>query len=214
MNSFVQRDRRVEKNEYTGVKIVGAEFYNCDFSQADLSETQFVDCKFYDHDAELGCNFRSANLARSAFTRCDLTMCSFSFAKALGIEMSGCKLQGADFSNTSFMNMITHKSWFCHATITDCNLSYAIFSRVILEKCDLWGNRWVGTNVKGASFNGSDLSGGEFNSFDWEHADFRGCDLSSSDLGVLDVRRVNLYGAKLEVEQICNLVRALGVEVV
>ncbi|WP_449433187.1 Qnr family pentapeptide repeat protein [Pseudomonas putida] len=214
MNGVIHRNRKIAKNEYTGIKVVGAEFYDCDFSQADLSETQFVDCKFYDHDAERGCKFRGASLARAVFKKCDLTMCSFNFAKALGIEMSGCKLQGADFSNTSFMNMITHKSWFCHATITDCNLSYANFSGAILEKCELWGNRWIGTTVKGASFSGSDLSSGEFNSFEWEYADFRGCDLRNSDLGLLDIRSVNLDAAKLDVEQICNLARALGVEVV
>ncbi|KWS36844.1 MULTISPECIES: Qnr family pentapeptide repeat protein [Pseudomonas syringae group] len=214
MNSSAHRNRKIVQNEYTGIKVVGEEFYNCDFSQADLSETQFIDCKFYDHDTELSCKFRSSTLAGAVFKNCDLTMCSFNFAKALGIEMSGCKLQGADFTNTSFMNMITNKTWFCHATITDCNLSYANFSKVILEKCELWGNRWVGANIKSASFNGSDLSSGEFNSFDWECADFRGCDLRNSDLGVLDVRRVNLDGAKLEAEQICNLARLLGVEVV
>jgi fluoroquinolone resistance protein len=110
--------------------------------------------------------------------------------------------------------MVTQKSWFCHATITDCNLSYAIFSRVVLERCELWGNRWVGTIIKGASFKGSDLSGGEFNSFDWALADFRGCDLRDSELGVLDARRVSLEGAKLNVEQVCNLARVLGIEVV
>ncbi|KPA91718.1 putative low-complexity protein [Pseudomonas asplenii] len=214
MSGLVYRDKKVEESEFSGIKTVAAEFYNCDFSQADLTESEFVGCKFYDHDAELGCRFRGASLMRSSFKKCDLTMCSFNFVKALGIEMSSCKLQGADFSNASFMNMVTHKSWFCQAIITDCNLSYANFSKVVLEKCELWGNRWVGTNIKGASFKGSDLSGGEFNSFEWECADFRGCDLRSSDLGALDVRRVNLDGAKLEIDQICNLARVLGVEVV
>jgi len=89
MNNVVHRDRRVGQNEYTGAQLVGVEFHNCDFSQADLSDAQFVDCRFYDHEREQGCSFRGASLARATFRKCDLTLCNFNFAKALGVEMSG-----------------------------------------------------------------------------------------------------------------------------
>ena len=36
------------------------------------------------------------------------------------------------------MNMITTRTWFCSAYITNTNLSYANFSKVVLEKCELW----------------------------------------------------------------------------
>ncbi len=65
-------------------------------------------------------------------------MSNFKNISALGLEISECLAQGADFRGANFMNMITTRSWFCSAYITKTNLSYANFSRVILEKCELW----------------------------------------------------------------------------
>ena len=79
------------------------------------------------------------------------------------------------------MNMITSRTWFCSAYITKSNLSYANFAKVVLEKCELWENRWHGAQVLGASFSGSDLSGGEFSGFDWRAADVTQCDLSNAN---------------------------------
>ena len=103
-----------------------------------------------------------------------------------------CRAQGADFSNASFMNQITARSWFCSAVIRQSNLAYADFSGVTLEKCELPDNRWTGANVAGASFSGSDLSGGDFSALDWRSADFTHCDLTASELGDLDLRVVDL----------------------
>ncbi|MGL5265267.1 MAG: pentapeptide repeat-containing protein, partial [Plesiomonas shigelloides] len=128
-----------------------------------------------------------------------------------GLEISECLAQGADFRGASFMNMITTRSWFCSAYITKTNLSYANFSRVVLEKCELWENRWNGAVIEGAVFRGSDLSCGEFSSFDWTLADFTGCDLTGASLGDLDARRTNLDGVKLDSEQALQLVESLGV---
>lgn len=81
------------------------------------------------------------------------------------------------------MNMITSRTWFCSAYITKSNLSYANFAKVVLEKCELWENRWHGAQVLGASFSGSDLSGGEFSGFDWRAADVTQCDLEQRGTG-------------------------------
>ncbi|MER1720993.1 pentapeptide repeat-containing protein, partial [Proteus terrae] len=82
-------------------------------------------------------DFNRAKLKNASFKSCDLSMSNFKNISALGLEISECLAQGADF-----MNMITTRSWFCSAYITKTNLSYANFSRVILEKCELWENRW------------------------------------------------------------------------
>ena len=70
------------------------------------------------------------------------------------MEIRECRAQGADFRGASFMNMITSRTWFCSAYITKSNLSYANFAKVVLEKCELWENRWHGAQVLGASFSG------------------------------------------------------------
>ncbi|CDH18981.1 Uncharacterized low-complexity protein [Xenorhabdus bovienii str. kraussei Quebec] len=96
---------------------------------------------------------------------------------------------------------------------TKSNLSYTNFADVILEKCELWENRWHETHVLGARFSGSDLSGGEFISFDWNAADFTYCDLTNSILGELDIRKVDLKGVKLESYQVAELLERIGIVV-
>jgi fluoroquinolone resistance protein len=141
-------------------------------------------------------------------------MADFRHASALGIEIRDCRVQGADFRDASFMNMITTRSWFCSASISGSNLSYANFSRVILEKCELQNNRWVGVVASGATFSGSDLSGGEFASFDWNTVNVTQCDLTGAELGELDLRSMNLEGVKLDRFQASQLMARLGISVI
>lgn len=83
-----------------------------------------------------------------------------------------------------------------------------------LEKCELWENRWEGANLSGASFAGSDLSAGQFEGIDWGSANFTDCDLTGSELGDLDLRLVNLRGARLDVQQAALLMQRIGITVV
>ena len=212
--SPVYRNEKFTTQHFTGRTVEKTCFINCDFSGCDLTDSRFVHCQFYDRETEQGCNFSGAILREASFRHCDLTMNNFRSVDALGIEISECRAQGADFRGASFMNMITTKSWFCSAFITKTNLSYANFSKVVLEKCELWENRWVGTHVLGATFSGSDLSGGEFNSFDWRSADFTHCDLTRSVTSELDLRTTELEGVKLDSAQVCFLVERLGIQVV
>lgn len=212
--SMVYRNERFTADQFTGCIVENARFINCDFSGCDLKESRFLHCQFYDRESEQGCNFSRATLKDASFKHCDLSMNNFRSVSALGIEISECRAQGTDFRGASFMNMITTKSWFCRAFITKTNLSYANFSKVVLEKCELWENRWVGTSVQGAIFSGSDLSGGEFNSFDWRSADFTHCDLTRSVTSELDLRSTDLEGVKLDSAQVSIMVERLGVIVV
>lgn len=211
---LVYRNEKFIPHQFTGSVVENSLFINCDFSGCDLSDTCFIHCQFYDRESEQGCNFSRATLRDASFKHCDISMNNFRFVNALGIEISECRAQGADFRDASFMNMITTKSWFCSAFITKTNLSYANFSKVVLEKCELWENRWVGTNVMGATFSGSDLSGGEFSAFDWRSADFTHCDLTRSITSDLDLRSTDLEGVKLDSAQVSILVERLGIMVV
>lgn len=212
--SPVYLDTTFRLGHFTGSLVENCTFINCDFSRCDLTDTRFIHCQFYDRESEQGCNFSRATLKDASFKHCDLSMNNFRSVTALGIEISECRAQGIDFRGASFMNMITTKSWFCSAYITKTNLSYANFSKVVLEKCELWENRWVGANVMGATLSGSDLSGGEFSSFDWRSANFTHCDLTRSVMNDLDLRSTDLEGVKLDSEQISILVQRLGIVVV
>jgi fluoroquinolone resistance protein len=133
MSPTVHRKLRIGADQYTGQKVVDQQFHECDFSGADLTATEFINCSFYDADSRAGCRFNGATLKEASFRSCDISMCHFNFIKALGLEISECRAQGADFSNASFMNQITTRSWFCSAFIKKSNLRYANFSRVTLE---------------------------------------------------------------------------------
>ncbi len=54
-------------------------------------------------------------------------MSNFKNISALGLEISECLAQGADFRGANFMNMITTRSWFCSAYITRQILVTLIF---------------------------------------------------------------------------------------
>ncbi|WP_413735117.1 Qnr family pentapeptide repeat protein [Sodalis sp. RH21] len=211
MDTIIRKNEKIQRGEFTGAELVGLRFMDCDFSGADLCDTRFTDCHFWDGENQKGCNFSRAQLKDASFKRCDLSMADFRHANGLGIEISECRAQGADFRGASFMNMITTRTWFCSAYITKSNLSYANFSKVILEKCELWENRWSGAHITGATFDGSDLSGGEFQAFDWRSASFRHCDLTGSELGELDIRSQDLDGVKLDSHQVEGLMSRLGI---
>ncbi len=211
MKSEVFTKQKFALNELTGNAISDCKFISCDFSRADLTDTVFKNCQFYDYESQTGCDFTRSVIKDARFIGCDISMCSFQLAEALGIEIRECRAQGADFRGSSFMNKITERTWFCSAFIIKSNLSYANFSKVMLEKCELWENRWTGANVLGASFTGSDLSGGEFKEFEWRSANFTHCDLTGSELGNLDIRNTDLDGVKLDMTQASQLLMDLGI---
>jgi len=207
-------DMRIDDATFCGEKLQNCRFIRCDFTGADLGETAFTDCSFYDESQQLGCRFERAQLRESSFIRCDLTMANFKHIDAIGCEIRESKASGADFRGASFMNMITSRSYFCRAYMTKNNFSYANFQKVVLEKCELWENRWTGANLLGANFSGSDLSGGEFHQIDWATADFTHCDITNSELGDLNIRRVNLEGVKIDIWQQSQLLERIGLIVV
>ncbi len=186
------------------------EFYRCDFSRADLSDASFINCKFIEQGESDPCRFNYATLANASFKHCNLSMAVFTGAKCLGIELRECNLQGADFGRASFANHITHKTFFCSAYITACNLAYANFESALLEKCELMDNRWHGATLIGASMKGSDLSGGEFSSSQWGTFALEGCNLCRVELEGLDPRNVKLEGVMINQWQQEQLLSPLG----
>lgn len=204
-------DEMFSINDFTDTLVKNKKFYGCDFSKCNLTDTRFINCLFYDDDRQIGCDFSGALLKDASFSQCDLTMNNFKSIDGIGIEITNCKALGANFHSASFMNKISTKIWFCSACITGNDLSYTNFTNVILEKCELWENRWNNASVKTSNFSGSDLSGGDFTNFDWKSLNVTYCNLSNSNLGDLDLRRTSLEGVILDSEQINILVSNIGV---
>lgn len=136
----VYAEQKFTPDQYTGKKISGVKFYACDFTETDLTETQFVNCHFWHPDKQVGCDFSGATLKEACFVNCDLTMSIFKNADLFGIEIRECRAMGCNFRQARFMKKISPRLWLCSAYITKCNLSYADFSGVILEECELWEN--------------------------------------------------------------------------
>ena len=137
------------------------------------------------------------HLQDASFNNCMLAMSQFNGADCVGIELRKCDLKGANFQSANFANRVSNTVFFCIAYITGCNLAYTNFERALIEKCDLFENRWSGANLMGASFKGSDLSRGEFSKEQWGSFNIEESDLTHVDLEGLDVRRVSLYGVKI-----------------
>ncbi|EHK0248510.1 pentapeptide repeat-containing protein, partial [Salmonella enterica] len=132
MNMPVYAEQKFTLDQFTGKKISDAKFYACDFSETDLTETQFVNCHFWHPDKQVGCDFSGATLKEACFVNCDLTMSIFKNADLFGIEIRECRAMGCNFRLARFMKKISPRLWLCSAYITKSNLSYADFSGVIL----------------------------------------------------------------------------------
>ncbi len=143
-------------------------FINCDFSEQDLSNINFIECAF-----------EQCNLSLTALDNTKFNSVSFSACKLMGmrfdtcnpfgfaIHCSDCVLNHSVFYNTalsqsSFKNCKLVESDFtdCNAektVITDCDLAGAIF-----ENCNFYKVNFKGTvnlilnpetnNIKEASF--------------------------------------------------------------
>lgn len=197
--------------DLSGQIFTDCHFYGCSFRRADLSDSQFINCRFIEAGSTEGCDFSYANLRDASFKNCKMALINLSGINGFGLELRDCDLKGADFSRASFVNRISHKSYFCSAYITGCNLSYANFENQCIEKCDLFENRWSGANLLSASFKGSDLSRGVFSEDCWQQFSFQHCDLTHCELYGLDPRRSDLTGVKICSWQQQQLLEQLGI---
>lgn len=191
----------------------GCKFYCCDFSRTNLRDARFVDCSFIEQGAIEGCHFDYSDLRDVSFKNCRLTMANFKGANGFGAEFRDCDLKGANFLQANFVNQISHQMYFCSVYITGCNLSYANFERLCIEKCDLFENKWNGANLQGTSLKGSDLSRGSFSEDAWGQFRMQDANLCHCELEGLDPRRVDLTGVKICGWQQEQLLEPLGLVV-
>ena len=58
---------RIDKNRFTGERIENSTFFNCDFSGAGLTGTEFIVCQYYDRESQKGSRFNRAILKDAIF---------------------------------------------------------------------------------------------------------------------------------------------------
>ncbi len=54
-------NEKFSRDQFTGNRVKNIAFSNCDF-WVDLTDTEFVDCSFYDRNSLEGCDFNRAKL--------------------------------------------------------------------------------------------------------------------------------------------------------
>jgi uncharacterized protein YjbI with pentapeptide repeats len=145
------------------------EFRNIDFAQQELSDKTFEECSFID------CNFSNCDLSYKVFMDCLFENCNFSMTKVIDssfrdVKFKNCRLNGINFSQCN--------SFLFAVDFNDCNLTYAIFNGMNLEKivfddCGVKGVDFSNANLESASFKGCDLAETIFDHTVLENSDFR-----------------------------------------
>lgn len=151
-NEYIE-GKEFEKVDYAILALPKGEyenctFFQCNFSNADLSNIFFIDCKF------IGCNLSLAKLNNTAFREVIFTDC-----KLLGLHFENCneflfsvgftncnlnlcsfyqrKMKKSLFRNASFQEVDFTETDISGAVFESCDLSRAVFNNTNLEKADL-----------------------------------------------------------------------------
>ncbi len=133
-----------EKGEYEQCT-----FINCDLSQADLSDTKFIDCTFS------GCNLSLARFKNTTFFQsvqfrdCKMLGLRFDQCSRFGfaIAVEQCNLSSASFYQLKLGKIVFKNVQLHEADFTECDLSGAVF-----DHCDLAGATFEQTILEKADF--------------------------------------------------------------
>jgi fluoroquinolone resistance protein len=182
--AFSDIDCRSESIE--GAEFNGCTFEKCQFSEAVLKRSRFVDCRFS------GCDLSLIDVTDAAFGGVRLEECkalgvNWSFAANLPTEPLGLDFDGCVLNFSSFMGLD-----FGGRSITNCTVHDAVFSRTMLSGADC-----SGTDFAGSSFKHCDMSG----------ADFRG-----AKNYIIDIETNRLAKAKFSLPEAISLLASLGID--
>jgi len=150
-------------------------FINCNFSENDLSNNQFVECHF------LNCNFSLSKIKNTAlknvyFEKCKMIGLNFSECDPFLLELkfTECQLNLASFyklklKNTNFINCKLNETDFVETDLTNaifdtCDFKLAIFEKTLLVKADFSTSHHYSidpeiNNIKKAKFSKNGLAG-------------------------------------------------------
>lgn len=184
---------------------------------------QYSDCIFTGND------FNQTTLEGSDFTNCIFNRCAFSQSKLKKNTFESCTFNHSNFNNTQLIDTIIRGATFhtCSfigvdfSTISqtlplllsfiDCNLEYAHFSTMRLEKslfknCKLTEADFSETQLSASSFEFSELTRTVFHHTNLTKCDFRGAVNYS-----LDARQNQLKGAKFSEPEVMNLLNSFDI---
>ena len=127
-------------------------FKNCDFSDSDLSEINFLGCEF------LECNLSLARLAQTSFREVRFINC-----KLLGLHFEDCnnlmisfEFDGCTLDLSSFYKLKLKKTIFRNSKIIEADFTETDLSNSSFRDCDLQRTIFKNTNLEGVDFRTSD----------------------------------------------------------
>lgn len=143
---FEKKDFRTDqlpKDDYEGCT-----FFNCDFSDSNLSGISFADCEF------ISCNLSMAKLNKTALKEVRFRDC-----KCLGLHFETCNdfLFSVSFENcilnlSCFYRLDLKKTPFTNSSLQETDFSECDLSSSLFENCDLNGAVFSNTNLEKADF--------------------------------------------------------------
>jgi len=153
MNEFLEENREFNGINYVETRLTkGAyeqcTFFQCIFTNSDLSNIIFVECEFVECDLSMA-NVSGTAFQDSSFTNCKLLGLHFEHCNDLlfSVNFKECVLNLSSFYKCSlkrsiFMDCNLQETDFTESDMTGsilqgCDLSGAIFDHTILEKADL-----------------------------------------------------------------------------
>ena len=172
---------RVEDAEFHGCTFVGS-----DFSDAIVTESRFVECRF---------------------ERCDLSLWKPANSVVGGCHFEDCRLLGVDWTLASWPRVALYEA----NTFLRCDLSMGTFADL-----DLGPTRFSECRLRELSFRFARMAGADLRGSDCLGTDFHGADLSGAALvGVagltVDPISSKLDGATVDAEGAIAILQSLGI---
>lgn len=194
-----------------GLRLENCKIFNCNFEKTSIQDSFFEDCLFYEKENKIGCNFNLADLNRTEFHRCDLSMNSFKRANLFQIVIDACKAQGCNFKLANFVNVISRTVLFSSAYLTNTDFRYSNFEGVYLKKCDLSESKFVAVIFSRANLEEADLTNTEFSPSEYDGLSIFKSDLRNAEIRNIDIRKLDFTGVKIFEWQIEAFVENLGI---
>lgn len=190
----------------------GCEFAGATLRNTDFSDCEFRDCEFNNSDSQQPVDLSYADVQRSLFHHCNLTVAEAPYLKGYGVTFKNCQLQGINLSHADFRMPIA-QSDLVDLTIQQCNLSYADLSCTYLSRCTITNSRCIELCLDYTDLTGAVLTDNELHNLRATGVSLKEADLRGSTFNNINPADVDLQGVLLEPEQLFYLVEALGVVV-
>jgi uncharacterized protein YjbI with pentapeptide repeats len=189
---------------FIGADILESEFSHCKFFNSLFSlnckRCRFLDCDIVDCDFE-GTNFSHSNFQGTNFTGSDLSWTNCFMVNFSGVTLVNVKFYWANCSMSLFSN-----AEFNDCQIHGTNFTSCILSDIRMSNVDSVGANFTNTNLTGCYINNSNFTGANFTNADLKRSIFKGCDLFMAILRKTNLSNSNLSEANLTGVDLTNAI--------